>query len=205
MPQRLILGLTGAAALVLAAAMVAVLLLTPTRDVNEEAPAGTDLQNRAAPDFRLLDQNDRLVSLADLRGRPVVLTFLFTNCEDTCPLTAAKLRRVLDLLDSPSKVVMVAISVDPARDDRSSTSAFSEKFGLTSADWHYLRGAEAELRPVWQSYGVGTAGAGLGPAQVLHTDALFVIDAAGRQRRLLRSDFDPSRLAADLRALMVEQ
>jgi protein SCO1/2 len=209
MPQRVIFWLTGVAAVALAVAMGAVLLITRPTEVEEPVVQGTDLQSRAAPDFRLTDHQGQTVSLSDFRGEPVVLTFLFTSCQDTCPLTAFKLRQVFDALEgSANKVTMLAVSVYPQNDTQDATYAFSEKFGLLDLNWHYLRGAESDLSSVWHGYGVGQSPGqvGLGPDNaVIHTDAIFVIDADGRQRRLLRSDFDPNKLASELRSLVTVQ
>jgi protein SCO1/2 len=205
LPARLVLVLTAVAAGMLAIALGAVFYLTRPGALVESRALGTDLQGREAPDFRLTDQQGQTFSLSSVRGRPVVLTFLYTSCPDVCPLTASKLRETLDLLgDQADRVVMVAVSVDPARDDRATAAAFSARHGLTGSNWHYLVGSEEDLRPVWSSYGIGQTTAGLGPdsPEVLHTDALFVIDAAGRERRLVRSDFVPAQLAAELRALV---
>lgn len=55
---------------------------------------GTDLGAVPAPDFQLTDERGEPVSLASLRGKAVVLTFLYTSCPDTCPLVATKLGQV---------------------------------------------------------------------------------------------------------------
>src|SRR5689334_995495 len=94
--------------------------------------AGTDLGATPAPDFALADQNGETVQLAALRGRPVVLTFLFTQCPDVCPLTADKLRKTADLLGpSADQVAFVAVSTDPPHDDAAAAKAFVEQHRLT--------------------------------------------------------------------------
>src|SRR6266436_5624930 len=52
---------------------------------------GTNLGSTPAPDFLLKDQFGHSISLAQFKGKPVVLTFLYTHCPDVCPLTAEKL------------------------------------------------------------------------------------------------------------------
>jgi protein SCO1/2 len=171
---------------------------------------GTDLGRTPAPDFRLTDQEGREVALADLRGRPVVLTFLYAACPDICPVTADKLRRTLDNLGGDAaRVAVVAVSVDPERDDVAAARAFTDRHRLTGRNWHYLTGSAEQLAPVWAAYGVarlprpGSAAAGASAVDTLgHTDALYLIDRDGRQRSLLRSDFDPDELARALRTLL---
>jgi protein SCO1/2 len=166
---------------------------------------GTDLGKSPAPDFRLTDQAGRTVALSDLRGKAVVLTFMYTNCTDFCPLTAEKLRQTLDRLGrDASRVEMVAVSVDPERDDQRAVQAFTAQHRLPEANWHYLIGRADQLQPVWAAYGIGlTPPAPGAPAAALgHTDALYLIDTQGRERTLLRGDFDPAELADGLRTLV---
>jgi protein SCO1/2 len=182
---------------------------------------GTSLGARPAPDFRLRDATGQSVARSDFAGRPVVLTFLYTRCQDTCPLTAAKLRQTLDLLgEDGGRVALVAISTDPAGDDPQAVQEFLARFGLAGR-MRYLIGTADELAPVWQAYGIAAQpntasgeygghgahapGAAAPPAApVLHTDATFLIDKQGRQRQLVRSDVDPRALADVLRALARE-
>lgn len=173
---------------------------------------GTDLGKTAAPDFRLTDQAGRSVALSDLRGKAVVLTFLYTTCTDFCPATAEKLRQTAERLGGDaSRVAMVAVSVDPQGDDQRAVQAFSAQHRLADGYWHYLIGSEEELAPVWAAYGIGRmphdAGAGAAqstaaPGALGHTGALYVLDAQGRERTLLRGDFDPAELAVSLRKLL---
>ncbi len=177
--------------------------------------AGTDLGALPAPDFALSDQAGREVRLSALRGRPVVLTFLFTNCPDVCPLTAQKLRRTADLLGADAgRVAFVAVSTDPRHDDAAAARAFAERHGLGDR-LHFLLGSREALAPVWAAYYVYVgpepdadaaerAASAYATRTAVHTDALFVIDREGRQRSLLRSDFEPEALAATLTRLLAE-
>ena len=75
-----------------------------------------------APAFSLTTQDGSALSLADLRGKVVVVNFIFTNCADTCPLLTAKLVIIQDQLGSKfgAAVFFVSITVDP-KVDRSCT------------------------------------------------------------------------------------
>jgi protein SCO1/2 len=69
------------------------------------------------PDCRLADQHGRVVHLAGLNGKVVLLTFLYTHCPDVCPLTASNLNAALLRLGPDRHAVEVlAVSVDPAGD-----------------------------------------------------------------------------------------
>ncbi len=166
------------------------------------APAltGTDLGQSAAPDFLLTDGiTGSAVHLSALRPKTVALAFLYTHCTDVCPLTAEEFRQAQAKLGSDaSKVVFVAVSVDPVGDTPAAVRAFSETHGLTR-DWHYLIGSDALLRTVWASYAV--QGGSSPSGGVTHNDAIYLIDGQGRERVLLHSDSGADAIANDLRIL----
>ena len=175
------------------------------REDREAAALPGTLLDRPAPDFTLTDQAGRSISMAALRGRPVVLTFLYTNCPDFCPLTAELLRTAWEQLGPDgARVALVAVSVDPANDSAAAARAFSERHRMPEAQWHYLVGSEDTLTPVWAAYAVGVNRASSGSDQVGHTEALFLIDKQGRQRSLLRGDIKAEQLAGALRRLLKE-
>lgn len=174
---------------------------------------GTDMGKQPATDFQLVDQFGRQVALSDFRGRPLVLTFLYTACPDVCPLTAERLRLTAQLLGPDAeRVGMLAVSTDPVQDSVEAAYRFSSDHGLLER-WHFLIGDRGQLERVWQAYyvaafevdaqGVPTSARSPG-GRVGHTDALYLIDKQGNLRSLLRADFDHTALAQDLRALLRE-
>src|SRR5215210_5278993 len=98
---------------------------------SEPASAGTRFEGAVmpkgvrAPDFNLRDQNGRPVSMRALRGRPVIVTFLYTTCDDTCPAQAHQGRGALD--DLGHDVPALAVAVDPPRDTPRRARAFLSK------------------------------------------------------------------------------
>src|SRR5579864_3861972 len=65
---------------------------------NQSGLQGTDLGGIPAPDFRLTDQFGKPVSLSQFKGKPVVVTFLYTHCPDICPVIADKLHSAMQVL-----------------------------------------------------------------------------------------------------------
>jgi cytochrome oxidase Cu insertion factor (SCO1/SenC/PrrC family) len=143
-----------------------------------------------APGFALTDQHGRRVSLASLRGKAVLLTFLDPVCVTQCPLVAQEFRQASVLLGADArKVELVAVNLNPLYSSTGYTQAFNRAERMTGVrDWLFLTGSPAELRPVWQKYGQASqtlpAGSMLG-----HSDTAFVIAPSGRMREEL--DFDP--------------
>jgi protein SCO1/2 len=162
--------------------------------------AGTDLGASDAPDFTLTDGvSGRAVSLSAQRGTVVALTFLYTSCPDVCPLTATRFRAAqMDLQADASRVTFIAVSVDPDGDTPKAVQSFSTMHGLAT-NWYYLVGGRAQLAPVWAAYGIGVQA---GSNVVTHNDAVYLIDARGRERVLLHSEDLAKDLANDLRALL---
>ena len=164
---------------------------------------GTDLGGTPAPDFRLTDQFGKQVSLSQFRGKPVVLTFLFTHCPNVCPLTAEKLRAtMLALGNDAQRVAVLAITTDPHRDTQASALAFSKTHHMENY-WHFLIGPHDAVAQVWSSYSV-YAQAGNTYSTTTHSLALYVIDKQGNERVFLNGDFTPAELKADLEVLLHE-
>lgn len=165
---------------------------------------GTDLGGSPAPNFQLKDQNGKQISLAQFKGKPVVLTFLYTHCPDVCPLTAEKLHAsMVQLGSSAANVGVVAVSTDPVRDTEQAAQAFSKSHRMTDY-WHYLIGSHQQLSPVWSSYRVYAQPVDAKKGTVMHSSAVFVIDKQGNERVFLGDDFTSNQLTADLKTLLQE-
>ncbi len=170
------------------------------------APAklvGDPLPSPLAPNFTLIDgATGASVTLSELRGQVVVLSFLYTNCPDVCPLTAETLRAARDKLgDAAKDVVFVAVSVDPGHDTPEAIRRFSEAHGLTGT-LRYLIGSKAQLAKVWADYGVAQVESG---SSVGHTDVIYLIDKRAHGRVILHSVVTPDDLVSDLRTLASER
>jgi protein SCO1 len=147
-----------------------------------------------AADFRLHDQDGRLATMRAYRGRDVVVTFMYSTCPDTCPLTAQQIRGALDQLGRA--VPVLAISVDPRADTPAHVRRFLAAQRMAGR-MRYLTGTSAELAPVWRAYGIQPQGTGF-----THTAATLLVDATGLQRVGYTADqLTPEALAHDLRAL----
>jgi len=166
--------------------------------------AGTVLGGEMAPDFTLTDGlSGQSVTFSSLRGSVVALAFLYTRCPDVCPLTAGEFRAAQRALgaDAP-RVEFVAVSVDPDGDTPAAVRAFSDAHELRE-HWRYLVGQRAQLQQVWSLYGIGSMpGSGM---RLDHNDAVYLIDAKGRERVLNHSNDAPNTLLNNLRALLNER
>lgn len=135
---------------------------------------------RAAPDFTLTDQQGRRVRLADLRGRLILLNFIYTNCRDVCPLTTAMLTRVQRGLISRGwwvrDVAFLTVTTDPARDTSAVLAEYAKRYRADGRGWHFLTGDEVTLGKIYRAYGVTVMPSG---AAQVHDLPTFVIDRRG--------------------------
>jgi protein SCO1/2 len=195
MPARARLALMLAATFVLIAALCVVLFASAGKDAGG---AGFDggLRPEGIPpiDFALKDQNGKVATLAEYRGRPVILTFMYSTCRDTCPLTAQQIKGALNLLGE--NVPTLAISVDPANDTKLNARRFVNEQGLTGR-MRFLLGTKAQLEPIWDAYGIRPQGKAFD-----HSAYVVLVDRDGVQRVGWPVDkLRPEGLAHDLRLL----
>jgi protein SCO1 len=150
-----------------------------------------------APDFKLRDQRGRRVTMREYRGTPVVVTFLYSHCRDTCPIEAQQIKGALDQLGHD--VPVLAISVDPSRDTPKSVDRFDAKQGVGNRI-RWVLGRESQLRPLWDGYHTTPQR----PSQE-HLARLALIDKRGFQRiGYPAQQVTPERLAHDIRLLEKE-
>jgi protein SCO1/2 len=148
----------------------------------------------AVPELGLRDQDGKRTTMREFRGRPLVLTFLYSTCEDTCPLTTQQIRGALDELGRP--VPVVAVSVDPRNDTPFHVDNFLVKQRMNGR-MRFLTGTRAQLEPIWKAYGIQPQGEGFE-----HSASTVVIDGDGRQRvGFLTDQLTSEGLAADLKRL----
>lgn len=154
-----------------------------------EAYEGTALRGPAT-DFRLADQNGDTVALSDFRGRVVVLTFLDSQCQDVCPLTAVHLRAAGQALsDVAQSIVFLGVNVNIEANAVADVTATSLKWRLDEIPtWHFLTGSVEELEPVWKAYDITVLPQEGG--EITHTPGVFLIDQTGQKRWYVSTPFD---------------
>lgn len=151
-------------------------------------------------DFRLADEQGRPVTLSALRGRPAIVTFMYTTCENDCPTMAQQIRGALDDLGPERQVPVIAVSVDPANDTPARALRFLAEQRLAGR-MRFALGDRAALQPAWRAFGVQPQERGLE-----HAAWVVLLDRAGRQR----VGFPANRLTSegvehDVRQLLAER
>ena len=160
-------------------------------------PAGL----RRAPGFSLPDQTGRSFSLASLRGRPAILTFMDSHCHQECPLEGRALAAALRTVPATERPVVVAVSVNPWADTPASARSAIRRFGLADSSWRWLLGSKPRLEPVWRKYGIEVRRT---TGDIEHTDAIYLIDSRGYERAGMVYPFPPTWVSNDLKTLAAE-
>jgi cytochrome oxidase Cu insertion factor (SCO1/SenC/PrrC family) len=148
--------------------------------------------NLPAPGFQLTDQSGQPVSLASLRGKVVLMTFLDPVCTTDCPIIGAEFKEAGVLLGKQdADVELVAIVANPTYRSAAFTQAFDREEGLnTVPNWRYLTGSLSQLSQVWRQYGITVENLPAGSMSA-HNDLAVVIDRAGHIRDELGADPGP--------------
>ena len=162
--------------------------VTPAVPPNLGAAATWAAGERPAPPFKLLDERGAPLSLASLRGRPVIVTFIDPLCRDYCPIEAQRLNTVVGSFPEGSKPAIVAVSVNVYGNARANLLQDERKWKLT-AEWRWAVGVPSSLARVWDDYHVQVLAtskkiAGVTVHRIGHTEAAYVIDANGFERAL---------------------
>jgi protein SCO1/2 len=158
-----------------------------------------------APEFTLTSQDSKPLSLSDLKGQVVALTFIFTTCPDTCPLLTHKMAGLQKRLgrDFGSRVHFVSITVDPERDTPEVLRRYASDYSANLAGWSFLTGSPAQIQEVVKQYGVFAKKQETG--NVDHTFLTSVIDQSGTLRvQYMGARLDPKELLGDIRSLLRE-
>lgn len=195
MHPRLRLALFVTGLLALAAGAGVLLFAVGERTVPTAGFAGAIRPPGIPPvDFGVRDEAGTPLRIADMRGKPVVVTFLYTTCKDTCPLTAQQIRIALDELGHD--VPVVAVSVDPANDTPAKARTFALKQSMEGR-MRWALGSSRELQQVWDAYYVQPQ-----TADAEHTASTILLDARGVQRvGYATSVLTPDDLAHDIALL----
>ncbi|MGH8220437.1 MAG: SCO family protein [Steroidobacteraceae bacterium] len=152
--------------------------------------------------FALTDQDGHAVTAANYRGKIVLLYFGYTHCPDVCPTTLTNLSEALKRLGpEASRVRVLFVTVDPARDSVAVMKRYASAFGPQFVG---LRGDDAALTELSKRYRIAyhrEPPDRSGYYAVDHSSAIFIFDASGEARLLAGESDNPRTIAMDLQKL----
>ena len=170
-------------------------------EAHESRIANLVQEAEPAPDFTLVDQAGADRTLESLRGKAVLLDFVYTSCPGPCPILTGTHVRVQKLVkELGDRVWFVSISIDPVRDTPTALRQYANARGADLLNWSFLTGTEETIAEVLEAYGVGAV-----PGKDFEIDHLvvtFLIDGEGRiVERYLGVEHEAEALARDLESV----
>jgi protein SCO1/2 len=155
-------------------------------------------------DFSLIDHHGQKKSLADFRGKVVVMFFGYTQCPDVCPTTMSEMQAVIELMGKKGQQVQVLfVTVDPQRDTQELLAQYVPAFNSTFLG---LRPASKDdLEKVTKDFKVFyniVPGKTPNNYTIDHTAGSYVFDPSGRLRLFLNHQQNPKLIADDLLQLL---
>jgi len=174
---------------------------TPQAGPTNEA-AAEEKARKYFTDLEVIDQNGRKLRFYSdvLKGRVVLINFIFTNCPDACPMVTHKLMQVRNLMVPAIKddVWFISVSVDPERDTPEAMKEFAQKQGVDESRWLFLTGDKKNLEFIVKRLGQYT--------QEVEAHSTLMLAGNDRTRHWTRvmPMVPPEGVAQQLRALAEE-
>ncbi|HEV3256193.1 MAG TPA: SCO family protein [Gemmataceae bacterium] len=164
---------------------------------------------KKAPDFALTTHEGETMRLADLKGKVVLVSFIFTTCNGTCPATTSRMERVQEALKAgglskDGRVQLLSITLDPQRDTPRALRAYIELYEVDPANWTFLTGSQEEVKKTLAAWGMWAKPAANG--QLDHPSRIFLVDPKGRIREVYSLNFfKPAWVVEDVELLLKER
>lgn len=162
-----------------------------------------------APAFALTTQDGKVLKSADLKGKVLLVSFIFTTCSGSCPATTSRLVQVQQELErggqlKDGRVQLLSITLDPARDTPEKLRDYLKLYNVDPASWTALTGSAEELAKTVKDWGMWAKPAANG--QLDHPSRIFLVDSQGRIREIYHLGFlKPAWVAEDIQLLLTAQ
>ena len=153
---------------------------------------------RAAPPLRLKDIDGKTVDIRSYRGEPVLVTFVYANCPDICPLIMENLRRVRTQAGPlGQRMKVIAVSVDPKGDTVPVVRDFLRQRRV-GGFVDYLIGTRPELEKVWANWQIARGVPKSDPELVEHSGLIYGVTGSGELATAYPVGFEAAAIVRDL-------
>jgi protein SCO1/2 len=162
-----------------------------------------------APAFTLTTQSGAELRSQALRGTVVLVGFIFTTCNGTCPATTHRMAQVQQELKarglgSAAKTRLLSITLDPVRDTPERLDAYSRLYDADLSNWSFLTGPPERVHQVLSAWGMWARPAANG--QLDHPSRIFLVDRAGRVREIYNLSYmKVQQVVDDMQLLLSER
>lgn len=160
-----------------------------------------------APRTVLMDAAGKPFDLASLKGKVVLVSFIYTTCTGTCPGTTQAMVRVRKTLDEAhlwgDSVAFVSITLDPRRDTADTLRQYARVFRANDPSWHFLTGQPEKVAAVIADWDMWVKELPSGALD--HPSRVFLLDPRGHEREIYNLEFlKPDAVLRDVRWLLDE-
>jgi protein SCO1/2 len=172
------------------------------------APASRLAVIEKAPDFCLTTQDEKQLRLADLKGKVLLVSFVFTTCNGTCPATTHRMAQLQDRLKErglwkEGRVQLLSITLDPERDRPEALRNYMRLYDADAAHWSLLTGTPGQVKKAIRDWGMWVRPAATG--QLDHPSRIFLVDRQGRIREIYNLNFwKTDWIIEDIKLLLAE-
>ena len=165
------------------------------------------------PHVKLIDQNGRDFSFSQVRGKVLVVAYIYTNCPDICHIISKKMNVFKERMKKSGlqdRVYFISITFDPERDTPDVLRHHAEMMNLDLDNWVFLTGDENAVNAALSVAGmeaikgpIDSSGNGEQPYTISHRDRISLADKNGRIRKNYKgSEFNPDELLEDIKRLL---
>jgi protein SCO1/2 len=157
-----------------------------------------------APALALEDSTGKKFDISEHRGKVLLVTWLYVNCPDICPLIVSNFKVVQNKLGDKAKdLVIVAVSTDPKRDKPKAVNKFLKARGMDGR-MQYLVGDRTVLGQTWKNWGIVAEPAAANPELIEHSSPIYGVSASGKITTLYPANYKPEDIVHDV-PLLAEQ
>lgn len=154
-------------------------------------------------DYTLLDREGRPVQLSSYRGKPLLVSFIYTGCFHICPTSTLSLHNAVEAMRGrfgDKQFNIVSIGFNQPTDSSTALKEFAAQRRISAANWEFLSPRAEDVAALTRDFGFSFAAT---PAGFDHTLQVSIVDGQGRIRRQIYGDhFEPSELGEPLKQLL---
>lgn len=154
---------------------------------------------KAAPPLQLADSTGKPFGPADMQGKTLLVTFIYSHCPDTCPLIVSNLRTAQAKLTPAERanLQIVGVSTDPEGDTPKAVNAFLKRMGMEGR-MRYLIGSRKALKATWRNWGILAKADPKDPDSIEHSALIYGIGSNGEITTIYPANFKPADVAHDV-------
>ncbi|MCC6561234.1 MAG: SCO family protein [Xanthomonadales bacterium] len=174
----------------------------PTIDIDEALAFSRSRVGTTPPDFVLSDRDGQPLSLSQFRGKPLVVSFVFTGCFQVCPTSTRDLQNAVSAMRErfgPDQFNIVSIGFNQPEDSPTAMRTFAAQLRIRDANWEFLSPRQEDVAAMTEAYGFRFRPS---PSGFDHTVQVSLLDAQGTIRSQVYGDFSAEVLGEPIRRLL---